>query len=451
MKTHQHITIIGAGLVGCMLACLLARRGHKVSVFERRADPRITSMSTGRSTHLVISERGWKALDALDLREEVLPVTLPLKGRRIHTLDQEQVFQPYGKEKQSIYAIHRNALNQILVNLAIQTPNISMHFSQRCVKVESKKGNIVLENVDTGVISEEKADRIFAADGAFSEVRMQMLRSERIDYSQVYESFGYKELTISAEHAVNLEQDAMHAWPRGKVSLFAFPNPDGSFTATILAPFDGEQGFASLSSRENITQLFAAQFPDVDPSSFVNEIINNPISSLASIRCTPWVFDNKVALVGDAAHAMVPFFGQGMNTGFEDCTVLAELLDQYDEDFDQALKKFESLRKPHSEAITTMSSRNFLELTEHIGDPKFHFKKKLEREVCNLYPQRYVSPYELIAFTHIPFEEAFKKINELEEITGELVKVNGFECSWDSQTVEQEIHALIGKSGVGTL
>lgn len=447
---RQRIAVIGAGLVGSLLGRLLAQRGHEVSVFEKRPDPNTVRFPTGRSTHLVISARGWKALNAIDAGSAVVFETLALKGRRIHLLDQCRVFQPYGGDGESIYAIHRNTLNEILVRLCARTPGVTMHFSRRCMNVDTETGRLVIEDVESGARYDVLADRIFAADGAFSAIRGQLLRRERFDYSQAYEAFGYRELTISAKDAFGLERDAMHAWPRGEVSLFAFPSQDGTFTATLLAPFD-QRGFASLQSREDVVRLFELRFPDISPAGFADQVLSNPISSLVSIRCTPWTFDSRVVLIGDAAHAMLPFLGQGMNAGFEDCTTLVELLSQHGEDFERAIDDFEALRKPHCDAVTTMSSRAFAELTQHVADPGFHLRKRLERKVHDLYPERFLPPYELIAFTHIPYADAFERITALDRITQRLASRSDLEQVWDNPALEQRIHEAVAWSGVGIL
>jgi kynurenine 3-monooxygenase len=439
MKTSKRVTIIGAGLVGSLLARLLARRGHEVTVLEKRPDPTLGELTGGRSTHLVISARGWRAIDAIDARAVVEPRTLPLFGRRVHQRDSTLQFHPYGEQRQSISAIHRSVLSRCLLSLCARTPGITLHFEKRCSQVEPATGRIVLDDLRNGQRSELVADYIFAADGAFSTVRRQLLRRSRLDFTQAYEPFGYKELHLTVEQARSLEPDAMHAWPRGEVSLFAFPNPDGTFTATLLAPFDGPRGFSSLSTTEDVSSLFRRAFSDVPLGDLAAQVLETPSSSLLSVRCSPWTFGGRLALIGDAAHAMVPFLGQGMNAGFEDCTALAGLLDAFDEDFGRALAEFEARRRPQSDAVTTLSTRAFKELTEGLADPTFQVRQKVEHKLRELAPDRFVPPYELIAFTHVPYAELLEKIDAQNAIVNELLKTPGIEANWDSSDVEQRI------------
>ncbi|WEF31548.1 FAD-dependent oxidoreductase [Pseudoduganella chitinolytica] len=444
MDNAQHIAIVGAGLVGCMLATLLARRGHRVSVFEKRQPPS-DSAASGRSTHLVISTRGWRALEAIDAGPEVLPATTPLNGRRIHPADGgDELFQPYGQDGQAIFAIHRNTLNRILVRLCGRTPGVAMHFGRQCVGVDLEKGCIELADAQGEQREVVRADYIFAADGASSKVRELAGADGRIASTRTLEPFGYKEFTMHAPHATALAADAMHAWPRGAVSLFAFPNPDRSFTATLLAPFEGPDSFASLRTREDMARVFAARFPDVDPAPFFGELLGNPVNSLVTVRSAPWTLAGRLALVGDAAHAMVPFLGQGMNAGFEDCMVLVELLERHGDDFQAALGHYETLRKPHGDAVTTMSSAAFDELTRQISEPGFHLRKQLERMLHRLYPERFVPPYQLIAFTHVPYADVLHQIGELDAVTDELLR-HADARSEQAATVESLIHSVISR------
>jgi len=446
MKRAQHIAVIGAGLVGCMLATLLARRGHTVSVYEKRLESSTKADSTGRSTHLVISTRGWQALEAIDAKPEVLSAALPLKGRRIHPSGAaDEIFQPYGDDNQAIFAIHRNALNRILARICASTAGVSVHYGRQCSGVDVAHGTVALTDVETGEPLEVQADFIFAADGAFSKVREHASAGASIRSDIKFETFGYKEVTIPAHAAGAFEPDAMHAWPRGDVSLFAFPNPDRSFTATLLAPFSGPDGLSNICTRRDVARVFKQRFPEVDPEAVAGELLANPINSLVTIRCTPWALTDRLALIGDAAHAMVPFLGQGMNAGFEDCMTVIDMLDKYDEDFRQVISRFEQVRKPHCDAVTTMSTDAFEELTKHVANPAFHLKKQLEREVHRLYPERFVPPYELIAFTHVPFADVHARIGRMDAIAEELMKRVGMERIHDGTLVEQHIHALVSE------
>lgn len=447
MKTSRHIAVIGAGLVGSLLARLLARRGHTVTVFEKRPDATSSAAPTGRSTHLVISARGWRALDAIEARSEVELASIPLFGRRTHLLHSSVLFHPYGAAGQSISAIHRGVLDRILVNLCARTPGVSLRFEQRCVDVDASSGRLTLENVRTGTSYQQAADYVFAADGAFSGVRTQMLRHSRLDFAQSYERFGYKELTLSAEQAQSLERDAMHAWPRGEVSLFGFPNLDGSFTATLLAPFDGPRGFGALRTPEDVTRLFKSSFPDVAPAALAEELPQKPTSSLVTIRCSPWTFGGRVALIGDSAHAMVPFLGQGMNAGFEDCTVLNELLDHFDDDFSLALGEYERARRPQADAVTTLSSRAFEELTAGLAAPRFQLKQKVEHALHRLEPERFVPPYQLIAFTNLPYVEVMRRIAEQDALVEQLVETPDILSASAKPSIEERVRALAHRAG----
>lgn len=441
----QKIVVVGGGLIGCLLGRMLALRGHRVTIYERRENPNTVAIRGGRSTHLVISERGWRALDAIAASEGVRRHTIPLSGRRIHLESGETVFQPYGQLGQEIHAIHRNELNRLLLELCTSTPGVEMKFKTRCRSIDTKFRKLCVEDEATREINTVSFDRAFAADGAFSTLRSQMLTEKRLDYTQVYEKYGYKELSLPAAVVRQLSPDAMHAWPRGKISLFAFPNRDGSFTATVLAPVDGEIGFNSLRTKPEVSEIFKSRFSDIDLNSVVDEVIANPVSSLFSIRCSPWVFDKRLTLIGDSAHAMVPFLGQGMNAGFEDCTVLADLLEKYNEDFDEALSEFELLRRGNSEAVTEMSSRTFGELTERVGDPSFHVQKQVERTLSRLYPERFTPPYELIAFTHVPYAQVMQKIGELERISQIVLRKSSQITNWESSATDNHVRSVIAQ------
>lgn len=443
MKSLQHVAIVGAGLVGCLLARLLALRGYRISLFEKRGELGTASASNGRSTHLVVSSRGWSAIEAIGAREAVLARSMPLSGRSVHMLDGQRLRHSYAKDGSPIFAIPRGALNDILLELAVTTQGVTAYFGHQCVAVEAGAGRLTFELSGTGGRRHVQADWIFAADGAFSAVRTHLQRRERLDFSQNFASFGYKELRLSAGQTDGFDLDAMHAWPRGRTSLFAFPNRDGTFTATLLAPFEGDNGFDSLHKREDVVRLFGTLFPDINADAVADEFFENPVSSLFSARCRPWTFAHRVALIGDAAHAMLPFLGQGMNAGFEDCMEIASLLEEYDEDFDAVLRSYEALRKPNCDAVTELSTRAFEELTVRIGDNLFGLRKLLEQRVSDLSGERLGSHYELIAFTHKPYVEALKRANELDAITAQVAKIPGIETIWSTPEGTRQIDAAL--------
>lgn len=418
----ERIAIVGAGLVGCMLGCLLARRGHQVTIFEKRDYLKTTKSVARRSTHLVISNRGWKALDAIESTGEVKRASLPLQGRCVHLEDGSEVFMPYGSAGQSIYAIHRHTLNEILQRRCDETKGLEMRFGMRCVGVDMDRGALTVEPTDSSGCYVFSFDRIFGADGAFSDVKNILSKIVGFECEGRYESYGYKEISIPHGSDVRLNTDVMHAWPRGEVSIFAFPNQDASFTSTLIAPLNTDNTFRNITNVQEFESVIRRLFADLDPDPLKIDFLENPVSKLFSSSSPHWTFGGKVALIGDAAHAMVPFLGQGMNAGFEDCMTVVNLLDKNDEDFTAVLSKYEDLRKANCDAVMKMSSENFIELTKYVSDKAFIQRKLIERRIQILFPDKYVPLYEMIAFTDIPYGEVLHRSIELNSLTDTLMR-----------------------------
>ncbi|MBN8678732.1 MAG: FAD-dependent monooxygenase [Chitinophagales bacterium] len=326
MKNETAI-IVGAGLVGSLWAVFLARRGYQVKVFERRSDMRQAGYYGGKSINLAMSERGWKAIDQAGIREKLEKVAIPMPGRMIHNLSGEVVFQPYGKEGEAIYSVSRGGLNLELLHIAGAFPNVEFYFEHRCVEVDLNNPVITFEDMKTGEVKTLDAPLIFGTDGAFSAVRYALQRTDRFNYRQFYLDHGYKELTIppNADGSHRMDPDALHIWPRGNHMLIALPNADGSFTCTMFLPFEGPVSFEHLTNDAEVMAFFGKYFPDAIPlmPTLLHDFWANPTSSLVTVQCSPWQWQGRILLLGDAAHAIVPFYGQGMNAGFEDCTILA--------------------------------------------------------------------------------------------------------------------------------
>ncbi|MBL7709189.1 MAG: FAD-dependent monooxygenase, partial [Chitinophagaceae bacterium] len=332
----KDITIIGAGLVGSLLSIYLAKRGYRVSIFERRPDMRKEKISAGRSINLALSDRGLLALDKVGLADEIKNISIPMHGRHIHNMDSSTAFQPYGKEGQFINSVSRGALNMKLMDLAEQH-GVQIQFNHKCSAIDWKTNTINFELPGSQPVAHH-SQLIFGSDGAFSAARMQhQLQHDKFNYSQYYIDCGYKELTIPPTPAGEfaMEVNALHIWPRKDYMLIALPNLDKTFTCTLFFPFEGPASFSNLTTKEKVQSFFENTFPDAIAlmPDYVNEFFNNPTSSLVTVKCFPWVREDKFALIGDAAHAIVPFFGQGMNCGFEDCRVLDELIDENGDDW----------------------------------------------------------------------------------------------------------------------
>ncbi len=444
MQIKKDIIINGAGLVGSLLAIYLAKRGHAVKVYERRPDMRLSEAIAGRSINLALSDRGLKALEKVGISDDIKKIAIPMHGRQIHNADDSEAFQPYGEEGQFINSVSRGELNMRLADLA-EKNGIEIFFNERCDTINWHKNEVTYINEISGGTHTANADLIFGADGAFSASRLQhQLQSDRFEYQQTYINCGYKELTIppTAGNEFAMQINALHIWPRKEYMLIALPNTDKSFTCTLFFPFEGSDSFSALRTKEDVHDFFHEHFKDAIAlmPTLTEDFFNNPTSSLVTIKCFPWVRDHSFALIGDAAHAMVPFFGQGMNCGFEDCAVLDEQIEKYGDDWDKILSEFQELRKPDADAIADLAVENFTEMRAKTADPKFLLQKKIEAKLHVKYPAKWIPAYSLVTFSpDVRYSVAKKRGMAQEKIMQEIMTLPGIEKDWDSLEIENRI------------
>jgi kynurenine 3-monooxygenase len=440
----KEITIIGAGLVGSLLSIYLSKRGYKVVIFERRADMRKQKMQAGRSINLALSDRGIKALEEVGIMDEIRKIAIPMHGRQMHNLDGKEVYQAYGKEGQFINSVSRGELNCRLMDLA-EAHNVSIFFEHKCEEIDWNKKRIVFDDSGNGSSLEHHFDLLFGSDGAYSAARLNhQLQHNRFQYQQHYIDFGYKELHIPPDNngGFRMEKNALHIWPRGNYMMIALPNTDGSFTCTLFFPFDGEPSFSSLNNEEKVMDFFSNIFPDLIPlmPTLKEDYFNNPTASLVTVKCFPWIRENSFALIGDAAHAIVPFFGQGMNCGFEDCAVLNELMEQFNDDWDQILPAYQQLRKPDGDAIADLALNNFIEMRDKVADPVFLLQKKIEAQFSNKYPEKWTPAYSLVTFSkNVRYSEALRRGLYQQGIMDEIMAMPNINECWNSIEVENSI------------
>jgi kynurenine 3-monooxygenase len=440
----KNIVVVGAGLVGSLLSVYLAKRGHKVKIYERRGDMRKAKTEPGRSINLALSDRGILALEKAGLAEEIKKISIPMHGRFIHNADGSTAFQPYGKEGQYINSVSRTELNKKLMDSAEQN-NVEIYFHERCSEIDWKENEIQFENTQNEDTTDVEADIIFGADGAFSATRLQhQLQHDKFDYQQHYIDCGYKELTIPSGpgNSYLMEKNALHIWPRKDYMLIALPNTEGSFTCTLFFPFEGDLSFKKLDTEEKVTAFFKETFPDtLNLIPFLTQqFFQNPVSSLVTVKCYPWIREDKFALIGDAAHAIVPFFGQGMNCGFEDCRILDELIEQNGDDWKSILQEYQASRKPDADAIADLAVNNFTEMRDRTADPKFLLQKKIEARLHEKYPGKWIPAYSQVTFSpHIRYSEALKRGQNQEAIMQEVMKMPGIEEKWESEEIEKII------------
>jgi kynurenine 3-monooxygenase len=420
----QKITLVGAGLNGPLLGLELVKRGFEVEIYERRPDMRRVRISAGRSINLALSTRGIYALEQAGLWQSMQSIIIPMKGRMMHSVTSELTFQPYGKnESEVINSISRAELGIALMNAA-EARGVKIHFLQRCTGVDLKTGTLRMRDEETGADRMVDSEVVIGCDGSASAIRSEMLYRSRFNFSQEYLDYGYKELTIPAgpdgKHI--LETNALHIWPRGSYMLIALPNADGTFACILFLPFEGPDSFEQLSTSPSVLEFFNARFPDAVPlmPDLAGNFFANPTGSMVTIKCSPWHVAGRALLLGDAAHAIVPFFGQGINCGFEDCTVLLELLDRCGADWERVFRDFQKARKANTDAIADLAVENFVEMRDRVADPRFLLRKKVELALEAKYPQRFVPKYSMVTFHRIPYATALKRGQTQDRILNEL-------------------------------
>jgi kynurenine 3-monooxygenase len=417
------ITIVGAGLGGSILGIYLARRGYEVHLFELRSDLRREPVEVGRSIKLTLAERGLAALRELGLEEEVKStITVPLRGRAVHSGNGSIVYQPYGKNDQEvIHSFSRNDLNGILLNAAEKQPNLRIHFNQRCIGLDKETATAIFHNTKTGEETRFTSNLVVGADGAYSIVRQIMQRRERADYRQDYLPWGYKEITIrgTAPGLPPMDRHALHIWPCGDHLLFALPNFDGSLCGVCVLPFGGSYSFDALKTDQKILDLFSTHFADALPymPNALKEFRTRPISEFITVRTSCWNYKDKVLLIGDAAHSVVPFYGQGMNAAFEDATILNRLLDQYgNKNWQGMFHEFMSLRKPNTDILAELSIQNFDELRDTVRRPIVTARKRTSIFLNGLFRQHSVPLYTMISHSTLPYSECVERHRRQERI-----------------------------------
>jgi len=443
MTRKKHVAIIGAGLVGSLLAVYLRNRGYEVDVYERRPDLRTAGIRAGKSINLALSNRGWRPLREIGLEKELQEIIIPMKGRMMHGYDGSISFQPYGKEGQAINSISRGGLNTLLLNKA-EEAGVRFHFGIKCVGIDFERPVAYLESNDSSF--DIHADIIIGADGAYSAVRQAMQKKDRFDFAQSYITHGYKEFSFPKSKANDFvfDKNALHIWPRKKFMLIALPNQDKTFTVTLFLPFEGKNSFAELDSDEKVKQFFATEFPDALPMmpDLLDEFNENPAASLVTIRCYPWA-KNNVCLIGDAAHAVVPFYGQGMIAGFEDCYILNRMLDQFDDDWSRVLPAFQENRKPDANAIAELALENFVVMRDKVADEEFLLRKKIEAHLHDLYPDKWIPLYSMVTFNEdIRYSEALRLGRKQRDIMATVMKSITPDQNWQNLDFEKIVSEL---------
>ena len=444
--SQKTFTVVGGGPVGALLAILLARHGYKVGLYEGRPDSRRTSIYQGRSINIALSDRGWTSLARIGITPEAKAEAIPMFHRAIHGVDGELSELPYGKEGDAIWSVSRGGINERLLDIAEAETNVETHFERRLVDVDFETASAVFQvKGEPSIIVD--ADYLFGADGANSKVRRLAHNFPRFSYSQTYMPQSYIELNIpaNADGSHRLEKNALHIWPRRDFMLIALPNPDGTFTCTLFLNHSGDPSFESLQERAVVEAFFERNFGDAMEylERPVDVFLEKTPAPLFLVQVFPWSFNRRVGLIGDAAHAIVPFYGQGMNCGFEDCAELNSLIETHDHDWDAIFPAYENARKPNGDAIAELSKRNFIEMSDLSGDKGFQLRKKIEAKFSDSFPDLWTPLYSMVTFSpEVPYSEALRVGDEQKGIMDKIMQLPDIETNWNEQYVMDQLHEL---------
>ena len=434
--------MIGAGLAGPLLATYLAKRGYSVEIFERRPDMMKESISAGRSINLALSIRGNHALKEVGLYDKIKLNTIPMKGRMIHDLNGGIYLQPYGqKENEVIFSVSRAHLNMELMTLAEETGNVTIRFNHQLLSADLEQNKLLFQLSDSLEKIEWSFNRVIGCDGSASILRKSIVEKANIQYVKKPLGHGYKELTIPPMKSgkFQIEPNALHIWPRGNHMLIALPNNDCSFTCTLFFPMIGKTSFETVKTEKDIFDLFQSQFPDAIKliPNLVEDFQKNPTGDLASVYCKPWHLGGKALLIGDAAHAVAPFFGQGMNASFQDCSTLAKLIGQNENDWNTIFNAFSSTQVENGHAIADMALENYLEMRDHVNDPEYKKRRNMELKLERMFPDQFIPRYSMVSFHQIPYAEVYQRGEKQFKIISDVLKADPSGQSIDKAMVEK--------------
>ncbi|MCC6606148.1 MAG: FAD-dependent monooxygenase [Anaerolineae bacterium] len=444
-----HVTIVGAGLVGCLLSIYLAQAGHKVTIFDQMPDPRQVAPKSNRSISITIAVRGFRALDKVGIGDAVRQISIPIYGRMIHASSGQQTFQPYSPKNEANYAMRRQDLHLILLNFAQQHSNIHLAFNNKCVGLDLATATAKFEDRQTDQIREVQSEVLFGADGAFSSVRLTMQKEKRFNYSQHFIDIAYREIVLPKPIMADLELDpnAFHIWPRENMMMYGFGDYHGDFTLSLVLPYEGANSHETINTFEALHRLLETHFTDIFTSTkpHLGNYFAKPVEPMVTIRCYPWVSGERIALIGDACHAVLPFYGQGANAGFEDCYLLGQCLEQFAGEWSTALQTFQAARKPDTDALADLCHEHAMVLMKSVDDPQFQLRKKIEQALQMLYPER-TYLYHNVSFTCLPYTEAVQREESHRRLINRILQIENIESHLDTPEFQRIVNPFLATS-----